>query len=46
MSLLKYDPSAALFENGGTSQAELDALAPRLESARAEVLADADISAA
>lgn len=46
MSLLKYDPSAALFENGGTSQAELDALAPRLESARAEVLADADLWAA
>ncbi|QDT69665.1 Glucose-6-phosphate isomerase [Planctomycetes bacterium MalM25] len=43
MSLLKYDPSAALFEQGGTSQAELDALAPRLESARAEVLADADL---
>lgn len=46
MSLLKYDPSAAFFDQGGTSQAELDALAPRLESARAEVLADADLWAA
>ncbi len=46
MSLLKYDPSAALFDNGGTSQAELDAIAPRLESARAEVMADADLWAA
>lgn len=43
MPLLKYDPSAALIENGGTSQAELDAIAPRLESARAEVMADADL---
>lgn len=46
MSLLKYDPSAALFDQGGTSQEELDAIAPRLESARAEVLADADLWAA
>lgn len=43
MSLLKYDPSAAFIEEGGTSQADLDALAPQLESARSEVLADADL---
>lgn len=46
MSLLKYDPSAALFDHGGTSREELDAIAPRLESARAEVMADADLWAA
>ncbi|MEQ8847960.1 glucose-6-phosphate isomerase [Botrimarina sp.] len=43
MALLKYDPSGALFDHGGTSPIELDAIAPRLESARAEVLADADL---
>ncbi|TWT87210.1 Glucose-6-phosphate isomerase [Pseudobythopirellula maris] len=41
--MLKYDPSAALFDNGGINQAELDALKPRLEAARAEVLADAEL---
>jgi glucose-6-phosphate isomerase len=46
MSLLKYDPSGAFFEHGGTSQADLDALAPQLEAARAEVLADAELWAA
>jgi len=43
MPLLKYDPSGALIEQGGTSQAELDALAPKLASARAEALADAEL---
>lgn len=43
MSLLKYDPSGAFIDHGGTSQGELDALASQLESARAEVLADAEL---
>lgn len=46
MPLLKYDPSGAFFENGGTSQLALDDLAPELEAARAEVLADAELWAA
>ncbi|MEO0530780.1 MAG: glucose-6-phosphate isomerase, partial [Planctomycetota bacterium] len=46
MTLLKYDPAGAFFDHGGTSQAELDAIRPRLESARAEVMADAELWAA
>ena len=44
--MLKYDPSGCLFDNGGTSQADLDALATQLEAARAEVMADAELWAA
>ncbi|TWT99773.1 Glucose-6-phosphate isomerase [Botrimarina colliarenosi] len=43
MTLLKYNPSGALFDEGGISPTDLNALAPQLESARAEVLADADL---
>ena len=43
MSLLKYDPSGAYFDHGGTSAEELAAIAPQLNAARAEVLADADL---
>ena len=42
MSLLKYDPSGAFFDHGGTTGLELASLGPQLEAARAEVLADAD----
>ncbi|MEM6330945.1 MAG: glucose-6-phosphate isomerase [Planctomycetota bacterium] len=41
--MLQYDPSGAYFDNGGTSAAELAALAPQLEAARDEVLADAQL---
>lgn len=41
--MLKYDPTAAYFDNGGTSADQLQALAPRLHAARDEVLADAKL---
>ncbi len=44
--MLKYDPTAAYFDNGGTSAEALSELAPQLETARAEVMADADLWAA
>lgn len=44
--MLKYDPRAAYFENGGTSAQALKDLGPQLEAARAEVMADADLWAA
>lgn len=40
---LKYDPAAALLEKTGISQSELDDLAPRLEAARSEVIADLEL---
>jgi glucose-6-phosphate isomerase len=40
-SLLRYNPSGAYFDNGGTSAAALAALAPELNAARDEVQADA-----
>ena len=43
MSLLKYDPTATFFDDGGTSAKDLAALAPQLESARAEVMADEEL---
>ncbi|MGL4512868.1 MAG: glucose-6-phosphate isomerase [Lacipirellulaceae bacterium] len=43
MLLLRYEPSAAYFDNGGTSAAALAALAPQLIAARDEVLADAQL---
>ena len=46
MNLLKFDPTGALFKQGGTSADALTELAPQLESARAEVLADVDLWAA
>ncbi|MEM8865248.1 MAG: glucose-6-phosphate isomerase, partial [Planctomycetota bacterium] len=42
-NMLQYSPAGALFDHGGTSQTELDALKPRLEAAREEVLADAKL---
>ena len=41
--MLKYNPSAAFFDNGGTSANALEELGPQLEAARAEVMADADL---
>ena len=41
--MLKYNPSAAFFDNGGTSAKALEELGPQLEAARAEVMADADL---
>lgn len=43
MTLIKYDPHGAYLEQGGASGLEIAALGPQLESARAEVLADADM---
>ncbi|NLY02015.1 MAG: glucose-6-phosphate isomerase [Rhodopirellula sp.] len=39
---LEYDPSGVMMPETGLSRADLDWIAPRLEAARAEVLADLD----
>jgi glucose-6-phosphate isomerase len=41
MTLIGYDPGGVFLERGGIERGELDQLAPKLEAARAEVLADA-----
>ncbi len=41
--LLVYDPSAVFIDGTGISKADLAALAPKLEAARAETLADLDL---
>jgi len=41
--MLKYDPTGAFFDHGGTSREELNAWAPRVEQARSQVLADAQL---
>ncbi len=41
--MLRYDPSGAYFANGGTSAVELQDLASKLNAAREEVLADAQL---
>jgi glucose-6-phosphate isomerase len=41
VTLLTYDPSGVFVESGGIRREDLIALGPRLEAARAEVLADA-----
>jgi glucose-6-phosphate isomerase len=43
MTLIQYDPSGVFLERGGISRAELAELRPRLEAARAEVLADTEL---
>lgn len=43
MSTLRYNPAGAMFQPGGLSPQELSALTPRLQSARDEVLADAEL---
>ncbi|MCA9247460.1 MAG: glucose-6-phosphate isomerase [Planctomycetales bacterium] len=43
MALLKYDPSASVFSPGGLASDSLSKLAPQLESARDEVLADVEL---
>jgi glucose-6-phosphate isomerase len=42
MTLIRYDPNGVFLERGGIGQGDLAGLRPRLESARAEVLADAE----
>ncbi len=41
MTLISYDPGGVFIEPGGIRPADLTALGPKLEAARAEVLADA-----
>ncbi len=43
LSSLEYDPSGVMMPETGLSPADLKWLAPRLEAARAEVLADLDL---
>ncbi|MEX2171548.1 MAG: glucose-6-phosphate isomerase [Pirellulales bacterium] len=43
MSTLRYDPAGAMFQPGGLTPQDLSALAPRLQTARDEVLADAEL---
>ena len=40
---ISYDPRGVLLPEHGVTQGDLDALAPKLEAARSEVLADADL---
>ncbi|MEX2093887.1 MAG: glucose-6-phosphate isomerase [Pirellulales bacterium] len=46
MTLISYDPAGVYIEPGGIRPADLTALGPKLEAARAEVLADAVLWAA
>ena len=46
MTTIQYKPDGALLRPGGVSTDDLTALAPKLESARTEVLADAELWAA
>ncbi|MEM9185729.1 MAG: glucose-6-phosphate isomerase [Planctomycetota bacterium] len=41
--MLRYSPNGSFFNHGGASREELDGWAPRVEAARAEVLADAEL---
>ncbi|MEN1681901.1 MAG: glucose-6-phosphate isomerase [Planctomycetota bacterium] len=41
--MLRYDPTGAFFEHGGTSAEEIQAWSPRILAAREEVLADAQL---
>lgn len=43
MSLLRYDAAGVMYQPGGLSTEDLTAIAPKLEAARCEVLADAEL---
>lgn len=43
MTSIRYNPAGAFLSSGGTSAADLEALAPKLQAARDEVLADAQL---
>lgn len=43
MTMIRYDPSGVFLDRGGIGRAELAELRPRLEAARADVLADAEL---
>jgi glucose-6-phosphate isomerase len=43
VTLIRYDPSSVFLERGGIRQGDLVELRPKLEAARSEVLADADL---
>ena len=43
MSTLRYNPAGAMFQPGGLTPQDLSALAPRLQTARDKVLADAEL---
>jgi glucose-6-phosphate isomerase len=43
MTLISYDPAGVFFKPGGIQRSDLTELAPRLERAREELLADAEL---
>jgi glucose-6-phosphate isomerase len=43
MTLIQYNPEAVFLQTGGISPSDLDELRPRLEQARAEVMADEEL---